>query len=223
VTVVDSATGFFETVETGQNTADATANWLEIHWLTRCPWPAEMTMDKGREFAREVSETLENKHGIERKIIASRIPQSNPMIERCHKTLHNMIRSAQIIDRRDPDSLFGFKGVLAACWKAMNSTVHTAARAMPTQLVFGSDAMLNASFQADWQFIEERKQRLVIQNDKRENAEQKPHAHNAGDVVAVKAGKGCKHGSNPCLDPMRITQAHDNGAVKLIKVADALR
>jgi len=61
---------------------------------------------------------------------------------------------------------------------------------------------------------------LVIQNNKHENAEQKLHVHNAGDVVAVKADKGRKHGSNPCLDPMRIAQACDNGAVKLVKVAD---
>jgi len=102
----------------------------------------------------------------------------------------------------------------------MNSTVHTAARATPTQLVFGHDAMLNASFQADWQFIKERKQRLIIQNNKRGNAKRKPHTYNVGDVVVVKAGKGRKHGSNPYLDPMRITQAYDNGTVKLVKVAD---
>jgi len=59
------------------------ANWLEIHWLTRYPWPTEITMDKGSEFAREVSETLKNEHGIKRKIITSRNPQSNSMIERC--------------------------------------------------------------------------------------------------------------------------------------------
>jgi len=177
-------------------------------------------MDKGKEFAREVSETLQNKCGIKRKIVASRNPQSNSMIERCHKTLHNMIRSAQIKEKLDLDSLLGFKGVLAACRKAMNSTVHTAAHATPTQLVFGHDAMLNATFQADWQFIEEQKQRLIIQNNKRENAKRKPHAHNAGDVVAVKAGKGRKHGSNPHLDPMRIAQACDNGTVKLVKVTD---
>jgi len=143
------------------------------------------------------------------------------MIERCHKTLHNMIRSAQIKDKRDLDEFFGFKGVLAACRKAVNSAVHTTARATPTQLlVFGRDAMLNASFQADWQFIKEQKQRLIIQNNKRENAERKPHAHNAGDVAAVKADVKSKHGSDPCLDPMRITQANDNGTVKLAKVAD---
>jgi len=102
----------------------------------------------------------------------------------------------------------------------MNSVVHAAARATPAQLVFSCDAMLNATFQADWQFIEEQKQRLVIQNNKRENAKRKPHAHNAGDVAAVKAGKGRKHGSNPHLDPMRIAKSCDNGTVKLVKVAD---
>jgi len=70
----------------------------------------------------------------------------------------------------------------------MNSAVHTTARATPTQLVFGHDAMLNASFQADWQLIKERKQRLVIQNNKCENAKRKPHACNAGNVAVVKAG-----------------------------------
>jgi len=109
----------------------------------------------------------------------------------------------------------------AACRKAMNSTVHTTARATPTQLVFGCDAMLNASFQADWQFIKEQKLRLIIQNNKCENAKRKPHVHNIGDVVAVKAGAGRKHGSNPFLNHMSITtQVNDNGTVKLVKVAD---
>jgi len=102
----------------------------------------------------------------------------------------------------------------------MNSTVHTTARATPTQLVFGRDAMLNASFQADWQFIKEQKQRLIIQNNKRENAKRKPHACNVGNVVVVKAGAGRKHGSNPYLNPMRITQVNDNSTVKLVKVAN---
>jgi len=115
MTVADPATGFVETVEIGQKTANATANWLEIHWLAQHPWPTDATVDKGREFAREVSETLENEHGVKRKVVASRNPQSNSMIERCCKTVHNMIRSAQTKDKRDPCSLLGFKCVLAAC------------------------------------------------------------------------------------------------------------
>jgi len=76
--------------------ADTMSSWLEIHWLTGHSWPAETTVDKGKEFAGEVSKTLKNEHGVKRKIVASRNPQANSMIERCHKTLHNMIRSAQI-------------------------------------------------------------------------------------------------------------------------------
>jgi len=207
-------------VEISEKTANIIANWLELHWLTQCPWPTEITMDKGREFAREVSETLKNECDVKWKMITSHNPQANSMVERCHKTLHNMIRSAQIKDRRDIDSFLGFKGALAACRKVINSAVHATARATLAQLVFGRGAMLNASFQADWQFIKERKQRLIIQNNKHENAKCKPHAHNVGGVAVVKAGAGCNHGSNPYLDPMRITQVNDNGTVKLIKVAN---
>jgi len=68
-------------VEIGEKTTDIIANWLEIHWLTQCPWPTEITMDKGREFAKEVNKTLTNECGIKWKIIASRNPQLNSVIE----------------------------------------------------------------------------------------------------------------------------------------------
>jgi len=44
--------------------------------------------------------------------------------------------------------------------------------------------------------------------------------HNVGNVAVVKAGARRKYGSNPYLDPMRITQANDNNTVKLLKVAN---
>jgi len=220
MTMIDPATGFFDIVDIGQKTADVIVNWLEIHWLSGYPWPTEITMDKGSEFAAEVRDTLKNEYGFVRKIITSRNPQSNSIIERCHNTLHNMIHSTQITEKRDLDEFFGFQDVLAACPKAMNSTVHTTSRATPTQLVFGLDAMLNASFQADLQFIKERKQRLILQNNKRENAKRTPHTYNVGNVVVVKAGVKCKHGTPPYLGPMRITQVYDNGTVKLTNVAN---
>ena len=102
----------------------------------------------------------------------------------------------------------------------MNSTVHTTARATPTQLVFGRDAMLNASFEADWQFIRERKQKLIVQNNKRENATRVAHTYNVGDTVVVKAGVQSKHSKDPHVGPQRITHVYDNGTVRLVKVAD---
>jgi len=41
----------------------------------------EIAMDKGSEFAAEVRNTLKNEHGFVRKIITSRNPQSNSIIE----------------------------------------------------------------------------------------------------------------------------------------------
>jgi len=104
-----------------------------------------------------------------------------------------MIPSAQIKVKTCLDSFFGFQGVLAACQKAVNSTAHNTSCEMPTQQVFGRDAMLNASFQTAWQFVKEWKQKLILQNNKRENAKRTPHTHNVGDIVAVKVGTKCKH------------------------------
>ena len=123
-------------------------------------------------------------------------------------------------DKRDLDPTFGWEGILSACRKAMNSTVHTTARATPTQLVFGRDAMLNASFEADWQFIKQRKQKLITQNNIRENKARVAHTYNVGDSVVVKAGVARKHGENPYVGPYRVTHAYDNGAVRLEKVAN---
>ena len=220
LTMLDPATGFFEVVEIAEKKADYIANILEMHWLCRYPWPTEVRMDRGSEFAAEVRDTLKDEYGITLKVITTRNPQSNSMVERCHQTFGKMIDAAQIKDKRDLDETFGWGGVLALCRKAMNSTVHTTALATPTQLVFGRDAMLNASFEADWQFIKERKQKLILQNNKRENKTRVAHTYNVGDTVVVKTGVQRKHGENPYLDPMRITHVYDNGTVRLVKVAN---
>jgi len=80
MTVVDPATGFFETVEIGENAADMMANWLELHWLSRYPWPTEITMDKGREFAtsREVNKTLINDCDISGRLLPVVIHNQTP-------------------------------------------------------------------------------------------------------------------------------------------------
>ena len=107
----------------------------------------------------EVRETIKNEYGITRKVITTRNPQANSIVERVHQVVHNMIRSLDIKDSRDLEP-YGWTGVLAAVRQAMRSTVHTTLRATPTQLVFGRDVLLNVSFEADWQYIKERKQKL---------------------------------------------------------------
>ena len=220
LTMIDPATGWFEIVAIDQKSADEVVNRLEITWLSRYPWPTEIVMDRGKEFAAEVRDTLKNEYGIARKVITARNPQANSIIERVHQTLHNMIRVLEIKDARDlPD--YGWEGILAAVRQAMRSTIHTTTRATPTQLVFGRDAILNVSFEANWQYIKDRKQKLILQNNTRENALRIPHQYGVGDQVMVKQDPNRKHGTEQYRGPYTITQVYDNGTVKLSRATPA--
>eukprot|EP00957_Ditylum_brightwellii_P050054 3794170-Ditylum_brightwellii.AAC.1 len=59
-----------------------------------------------------------------------------------------------IIDKKDP-----WTGILCAVRFATRVTVHTTIQATPMQLVFGRDAILNAKHEANWKYINERKEK----------------------------------------------------------------
>ena len=63
LTMIDPATGWFEITEIDEKAADEITNRLEFTWLTRYPWPTEVVMDRGREFAAEVRGTLKHEYG----------------------------------------------------------------------------------------------------------------------------------------------------------------
>ena len=79
------------------------ANYLEFSWLTRYPWPTEVVLDRGTEFKGEVQKTLTSEYGCKAKLITSRNPQANSIVERVHATVHNMVRCHQIKDKDDLD------------------------------------------------------------------------------------------------------------------------
>ena len=143
--MIDPATGWFETASISRKRADCIANCLEMTWLTRYPWPTEIVMDRGSEFKLEVSDALKDEYGINKKLITTRNPQANSIVERVHQTVHNLLKVSQMDDSDDCDEDFGFDGILSAVRRAVNSTVHATLRATPTQLVFGHDALLNLS------------------------------------------------------------------------------
>ena len=75
-----------------------------------------------------------NTYGLNRKLITTRNPQANAMVERVHQTVHNMIHTTGLTDQTVISDGYGFKGILAAVRRAVNSTVHTTLQALPTQL-----------------------------------------------------------------------------------------
>ena len=220
LTMIDPATGWFEIVDIPSKRADVIANLLETTWLTRYPWPTEVRMDRGKEFAAEVSAALKNEYGISRKIITTRNPQANSIIERIHQVVGDMMRTRAISGRKDLDDVNPWTGVLSAVRQAVRSLVHTTTRATPTQLVFGRDALLNISFVADWQYIKERKQHRILQNNKRENARRLPHQYQPGDRVMVELDPNRKLGGPRFAGPHTVHQVFDNGTVKLAKATD---
>jgi hypothetical protein len=177
-------------------------------------------MDRGKEFAAEVASTLKNEYGIIRKIITTRNPQANSIVERIHQVAGDMLRTRNVQSRNDLDKDSPWTGILSAIRQAVRSIVHTTTRATPTQLVFGRDALLNVSFEADWQYIKERKQHRILQNNKRENATRLPHNYSPGDRVMIKRNPNRKFDSPAYLGPHTVTQVFDNGTVKLSKATN---
>ena len=80
-----------------------------------------------------------------------------------HQTLGNLIRSFQLQDKPyyDPDDPWG--GILVAIAFALRSTYHTTLQAMPGQLIFGRDMVLNVQHLTDWTAIKACKQQIIKQ------------------------------------------------------------
>jgi hypothetical protein len=174
-------------------------------------------MDRGSEFAAEVCKMLNKEYPIKRKLITTRNPQANAVIERIHQVVHNMIRVQAISGKKDVKETYKLEGVLAAIRSAVLSVVHTTTRATPTQLVFGRDALLNISFEADWQYIKERKQRRIVQNNRKENSKRIPHEYKPGDEVMIRLNPSRKHGEAQFEGPYTVARVNDNGTVQLSK------
>jgi len=101
LTMIDPATGWFEIAEIPAKRADVIADIFERTWLVRYPRPTEVIMDRGREFMAEMQRMLRNDYGINRKLITTRNPQANSMVERAHQTVHNLIATQNITSKRD--------------------------------------------------------------------------------------------------------------------------
>ena len=83
------------------------------------------------------------------------------------------------------------------------------------QLVFGRDAILNTKFEADWKLIKERKQRLVNENNRRENMKRRKHEYKENDSVLFRVPVQGKYGENEYKGPYTIKTVRNNGTVVL--------
>ena len=98
----------------------------------------------------------------------------------------------------------------AAIW-ATRAMIHTTLQATtPMQLVFGRDMVLNIKFQANWKYFKEREEKLILQNNERENKEQIEYEYAPGQMRY----EG-KYAGNMFDGPYVISHVNSNGTVQL--------
>lgn len=215
VTMIDPATGWFEMKQLHSKRADEVANAVEMTWLTRYPWPQEITYDAGPEFKAEFQKMIREEYGIKGKPITIRNPQSNAMIERIHGVVGDMIRTFDMstIDEDDDNPFEGL--VTAICW-AVRSTYHTTLQATPGQIVFSRDMVFNIRHEADWKLIHDRKRARIEQDNLRENSKRLAHDYAIGERVLIT--KASHNKMEPALEgPYPIIRVHVNGNLTIQK------
>jgi hypothetical protein len=213
LTMIDPATSWFEIKEIPNKTAETVALLVDREWFCRYPRPTYCTFDQGGEFTGHEFQELLHSYGITPRPASSRNPQANSVLERVHLTLHNLLRTfelqQQTLDPMDP-----WSGFLAATAYAIRSTYHTTLQATPAELVFGRDMLFNREFQPNWEEIRRRKQQLIDDNNRRENAKRIKHTYSVGDQVLYRLRDSRKHHSH-YDGPFTIVQTYTNGQVKI--------
>ena len=153
VTMIDPATGWFETHEHDDKRAITVVNTPEQQWLTRHPRPSLIACDRGNEFiGHEFQTTCKNECGIKTKPTMVRNPQDNAIVERTHQATVHMVRTFELedtcMDEDDP-----WAGTLAATAFAVHSSHHATLQATPGQSVFRRDMTFNIKHVANWESI----------------------------------------------------------------------
>jgi transposase InsO family protein len=215
VTMIDPATGWFEIHQYDDKRSITVANIAEQEWFSRYPWPTQITFDRGSEFiGKDFQTMIKNDYGIKGKPITVRNPQANAIVERVHQVIGNIIRTFELednyLDEEDP-----WKGILSATAFAVRSTFHTTLQTTPGQLVFGRDMIFNIFHTANWEYIKQRKQKIINLNNMRENSKRIPHVYQKGDQVLLRRGTENKYES-PYQGPFNILKVNDNGTVQLM-------
>jgi hypothetical protein len=87
-------------------------------------------------------------------------------------------------------------------------------QATPLQLVFGRDVVLNMKFQVNWKYIKERKEKLIIKNNERENKKRIAYEYAPGQKVLLKARYEGKYVGNMFDGPYNvISHVNSNGTM----------
>jgi transposase InsO family protein len=92
-TVIDRSTQWAEAIPLSSTTADSCATALVRGWVSRFGVPAQITSDRGPQFAGAVWAAFCRQMGIKHVMTTAYHPQSNGMVERFHRQLKEALRA----------------------------------------------------------------------------------------------------------------------------------
>jgi hypothetical protein len=125
-----------------------------------------------------------------------------------------MIKSQTITSRDDLEN-GKWKGILSAVRFVMRVTLHTTMHATPMQLVYGRNAIHNICFEANWQYIKARWQRVIHCNNECENVQRTPHMYLPGHRFMLSQHQERKYGIPKYKGPYTVDSVNDNGTLHL--------
>ena len=101
-----------------------------------------------------------------------------------------------------------------AAW-AIRSTYHTVLKSSPGAAIFGRDMLFDIPYLEDWNAIGRRRQELVDQNTRCENARRVDFDYGLGmKVLLINEGK-IRKAQDRYSGPYVITEVHTNGTVQI--------
>jgi hypothetical protein len=121
-------------------------------------------------------------YGLKHKSTTEKNPQGNSILETIHQVVANMLRSFDL-DNQELDEHDPFGEYLALVAWTILCTYHTMLEAMPGQLVYRRDMILDIPYTTSWGKINSRKQELIAKSNERENNKRFNFSHVVGDKV----------------------------------------
>ena len=112
---------------------DLVANQVVLAWLKRYPLHKKVIVYRGNESLAESRDMVTNDYGIMVRLITSRNPLANAILERVHQVLSKILRAFKVqdlvLDDKNP-----WDGILVATMFTLRVTVHTTTQNTPAQL-----------------------------------------------------------------------------------------
>ena len=162
--------------------------------------------------------------GIQDRPTTSRNPQANAICERMHQTVGNVLRTlvhGLHLNHAEQANAIVDNSLATTMHTLRSSVSRSLNNHSPGSLAFHRDMFLNLPLQADLLAIQQRRQLLIDENLRRQNAKRRSMDYRVGQEVLVKDKDGAKL-SPQTKGPFRITQVHANGTLTIQRAPNVL-